>query len=761
MTRPPPAVLRAVRQIRAHPRVVRLENTLDADLSIVAHVDTGLGNRWKAGGASPNGVLAVEPITIRFSEHYPGDCPDVCLRSDFDRSHPHLLPGNPSEPPRPCYIDGDPRDFLRLRGPYGLVTQVADWLEKAAAAELINPTQGWEPVRRDRLHDYVEADANAIRALVNPDGGGAFFRAPFTMIGDEKLRSYCCHLMERLQLKQDVAKTLYSQYGQIGIGVVIWPGRSPAGGELVAGTYAPEAVTNVMGLYERAQSLDLLGPLKSHLGLLQARLKGVPASVPIVIAIALMVRRPLEVIGQGSRIEILPYVVEVSSSEDLSPTSLRQVRLAAHRDTISAKLLSTMAGGAVVTEPPKWTLIGAGSVGSKLAVHLAREGKGPDIVIDSGTIRPHNYGRHGLIPRSRFDALNDFKAEALSHSVRLLGQSSTGYFTDAAWLATTATDDERRKAWPRGCRLLVDATGSPSVTDALCLPDVTRSRPRAVETSLFAKGRVAYLAIEGFGLNPNVQDLAAESYRIFAEDAALQKLVFKRGSELVPIGQGCSTLTARMSDAALSASIPAMSMKLSKLLQDDGMDEHGEILLGLVDEDLLGQAWRRHKVEPFVELSGDSGTTPSVRISRRVANQIDETIGSYAGVETGGVLIGRFNETTNSFHVVDIVPPPKDSKFSASLFSLGTDGLTDRLNEYVADSNGTLYPIGTWHNHLSDSPASRTDLATGVQLAFGQTFPAVILIKTPAAFHGLVVEATDEVDAREPVVTVSHIQQSQ
>ena len=145
-----------------------------------------------------------------------------------------------------------------------------------------------------------------------------------------------------------------------------------------------------MGLYERAQSLDLLGPLKSHLGLLQARLKGVPASVPIVIAIALMVRRPLEVIGQGSRIEILPYVVEVSSSEDLNPTSLRQVRLAAHRDTISAKLLSTMAGGAVVTEPLKWTLIGAGSVGSKLAVHLAREGKGPDIVIDSGTMRTHN-----------------------------------------------------------------------------------------------------------------------------------------------------------------------------------------------------------------------------------------------------------------------------------------------------------------------------------------------------------------------------------
>ncbi|WP_234711770.1 hypothetical protein [Rhizobium rhizogenes] len=747
----------------AHPRVVWVENNLDRDISIVAHVNAGLGSRWQADGVSPNGVQLTEPITVRFSEHYPSNCPDISLRSDFDRSHPHLLPGSPDEPPRPCYIDGHPHDFLRLRGMHGVISQVADWLEKAASAELISPIQGWEPVRRDRLDDYVEADADILRALVDRDGGGVFFRAPFTMIGDSKSRSICCHVLERLQLRENVAKTLFSQYNQIGIAVVVWPGRSPTGEEVVASTYAPETVTNVQELYERAGSLGLSKQLQTYLGLVRTRLKSVPSGVPTVIAVALLVRRPFEVIGQGSRIEILPYVMEVSNSDDLAPASLSPVRLAAHRDAISPKLLSTMAGRKIIADPPKWTLLGAGSVGSKLAIHLAREGRGPGTVIDSSLMRPHNYSRHGLLPLSRFDALNDVKAQALSHSVRMLGQASTGYYTDVAWLASAGTDEEWKGAWPRGTQFLVDATGSPSVTDALCLSNIVRSRPRVVETSLFAGGRIAYFGLEGTGINPNVQDLAAESYRIFANDDTLRGLAFNGSGELVPIGQGCSTLTARMSDAMLSAPIPAMAKKFSNLLDLDEVapEGSGEIMIGVVEEDLLGQSWRRDKVEAFIKLKGDDPSAPSVRISRRVASIIDETIEAHSGVETGGVLIGRFNESTNSFHVVDLIRAPSDSKFTATLFSLGTAGLAERIAEYVDRSHGTLYPIGTWHNHLSDSAASRTDLATGVQLAFGQRFPAVILIRTPSVFHGLVVEAADAEDTNEPAVMIARISEEE
>lgn len=723
----------------------------------MAHVDTGLGSRWQAEGASPNGVFAVEPVTIQFSEHYPNRCPEVALRHDFDRSHPHLLPGSPDQPPRPCYIDGHPHDFLRLRGMHGVMSQLASWLEKAAAAELIDPSQGWEPVRRDRLDDYVEVDADTLRALVTKDGGGVFFRTPFTTIGEGNRRSMCCHVLERLQLRENVAQALQRQYGQIGIAVVVWPGRSPEGGELIAAAYSPETVANVGDLFERATSFGLFRQLDSQLGLIRRRLNGIPAGVPKVIAVTLLVRRPMGIIGQGSRIEILPYVIEVSTPDDLAPGSLCPVRLAAHREAVSSKLMAAMSGGEDVTDPPNWTLLGAGSVGSKLALHLAREGKGPRVVIDSGLMRPHNYSRHGLLPLSRFDALNDVKAQALSYSVKMLGGASTGYYSDVNRLASEGTSEEWKVAWPRDTQILVDATGSPSVTDALCLPRIVESRPRVVETSLFADGRIAYLGLEGPGINPTVQDLAAESYRIFAANETLRNLAFNSDGTTVSIGQGCSTVTARMSDACLSAPIPAMARQISKALNERLTEGLGTIAIGLVADDLLGQTWWKHEIPSFIKLTGDHQDAPSVRISQHVSNQIDKTIGLFQGVETGGVLIGRFNESTNSFHIVDLIEAPADSKFTASLFSLGIAGLTELIAEHAARSHGTLYPVGTWHNHLSDTSASKTDYATGVQLAFGQRFPAVILIRTPSEYHGLVVEASGATNEKSALATAYRV----
>jgi len=732
-----------MRQILAHPRVVRVENNLEHDMSVVAYVDAGLGSRWLAEGASPNGVFAVEPVTIQFSEHYPNKCPEIALRHKFDRSHPHLLPGSPDQPPRPCYIDGHPHDFLRLHGMHGVITQLANWLEKAAAAELIDPSQGWEPVRRDRLDDYVEVDADTLRALVTRDGGGAFFKAPFTRVGNDNLHSMCCHLLEKLPLRDNAARDLYRQYGQIGIATVVWPGRSPEGGELVAAAYSPETVNNVQDLFGRAASLGLSRQLDSHLGLIRKRLTGLPSGVPTLIAVILLVRRPIELVGQASRIEILPYVIEVERPDDLETSSLCPVRLAAHREAVSSKLMVAMSGGESLAASTHWTLIGAGSVGSKLALHLAREGKGPRVVIDSGLMRPHNYSRHGLFPLSRFNALNDIKADALSYSVRMLGSESAGYYLDLNWLASEGTSEEWKVAWPRDTQILVDATGSPSVTDALCLPRIVEARPRVIETSLFAGGRIAYVGLEGAGINPTVQDLAAETYRLFAANETLRDLAFGRGGDVIPIGQGCSTITARMSDATLSAPIPAMARQISKHLNRGDPAGSGEIAVGLVASDLLGQTWWKHEIPPFVKLSGDHQDAPSVRISQHVSSLIEKTIVSFEDVETGGVLIGRFNESTNSFHIVDLIEAPRDSKFTASLFSLGIDGLPERIAEYSARSHGALYPVGTWHNHLSDTAASKTDFATGLQLAFGQRFPAVILIRTPSEYRGLVVEATD------------------
>jgi hypothetical protein len=62
---------------------------------------------------------------------------------------------------------------MRSQGVSALVDQLSLWLERAARIQLIDPTQGWEPIRRDFVDDIMVADAGALRAMVKAAPGCA------------------------------------------------------------------------------------------------------------------------------------------------------------------------------------------------------------------------------------------------------------------------------------------------------------------------------------------------------------------------------------------------------------------------------------------------------------------------------------------------------------------------------------------------------------------------------------------------------------
>lgn len=67
---------------------------------------------------------------------------------------------------------------LRLRketANFTVVFQLVEWLERAALLRLIDPTQGWEPVRRDHVSDVIIADAAWLRGLATSDAGCVAF----------------------------------------------------------------------------------------------------------------------------------------------------------------------------------------------------------------------------------------------------------------------------------------------------------------------------------------------------------------------------------------------------------------------------------------------------------------------------------------------------------------------------------------------------------------------------------------------------------
>jgi len=132
-----------------------------------------------------------------------------------------------------------------------------------------------------------------------------------------------------------------------------------------------------------------------------------------------------------------------------------------------------------------------------------------------------------------------------------------------------------------------------------------------------------------------------------------------------------------------------------------------------------------------------------VRIHGRALEKIRNEVARWPKVETGGVLVGRQEEVTRTFHIVDVIDAPPDSKRSPSEFVLGTDGLRKQLSVYAESTNWTLICLGTWHSHLAPSGPSNTDRQAARAVAIARLTPSVLLIHTPEGFRALVADGAN------------------
>ena len=66
---------------------------------------------------------------------------------DFNRNLPHMQPWLIEGRPAPCLYEGSLTELLHEEGLVGILNQTAIWLERAAMDNLLDPEQGWEPVR--------------------------------------------------------------------------------------------------------------------------------------------------------------------------------------------------------------------------------------------------------------------------------------------------------------------------------------------------------------------------------------------------------------------------------------------------------------------------------------------------------------------------------------------------------------------------------------------------------------------------------------
>ena len=746
------AVRRALALIPQHPGVDTVgEGQIDetsGSVTVDVTFAVNLPSEWRRQGESPSGVRLREQVRFALPGGFPMDPPELSLRADFNRNLPHMQPWLADGRPVPCIFDGDLAELLHKEGLAGILNQTVDWLERAALGTLIDPDQGWEPVRRDSFDDVMVADADFLQALVDRRGGHRFLEMEYLKwpgIGGSSV-VHGQIVSGTLPVNRKTVGGLFGE-GEIGgeprlwrgksLALVVWPGKHPSGKPIVNETYLPETVESVDGLKERAALYGCRNELDAGLNWLRTCLSGWPPSDPYAMAVILLARRPFAVIGSESPIELCPYVVEIGPPRLFADGGATVVRAAAHRHAISRELLARMAGLEAKTERPSWTLVGAGSLGSKVALHLARAGSGPSVVVDRSGMAPHNAARHALVPATCEMQIfwTDAKARMLSQALQGLNQTATPIAADAARMLISGEDAQR--AWSRKSWVVLNATASPVVREALGASDAMPVR--VVETSLFAGGMVGAITVEGPDRNPITTDLMADFYAILKEQPDLASIVFGRDASVSRqvTGQGCGSLTMTMTDGRLSLFAASMSEYLLARQRDGLPPEGGEVLIGQLSDDGLGLEWLPFPMPAVTVVPTTNGEAWRVHVHPRALSKMQEEVARWPDVETGGVLMGRLSDVARVAHVVDVVEAPEDSRRASDEFVLGTKGLRQRMQGYSATVDWSLYCLGTWHSHLSPGGPSTTDRATARAVAVARLTPSIFLVMTPTGFHAL------------------------
>ena len=84
-------------------------------------------------------------------------------------------------------------------------------------------------------------------------------------------------------------------------------------------------------------------------------------------------------------------------------------------------------------------------------------------------------------------------------------------------------------------------------------------------------------------------------------------------------------------------------------------------------------------------------------------------------LETGGLLVGRYNEVSDTAIVTQVWGPPKDSVRKPASFQRGTQGLQKKLDTLWKTRE---YYLGEWHYHPRGAgQPSSTDISQMIRIA--------------------------------------------
>lgn len=677
--------------------------TADASRDIVIlELDLSIAQKPKVAISPHEQVAVYFPIGGDDLDQQPHFVP---LREDFPDDVVHLMAGGVWAPPSLCIWDVPFNELRATLTPSDLVRQLKLWLERTSDGLLHEADQPLEPVMQ---------------------GGGGVVIVPLNAASQDgavvDVRSAAQWRTGKVAVRFGRNRSL----GQVGdgaqsfiLGVIQTPRRKQR-----AVASLPRDLDELRQILD-VDGFDLLDVIRRWLKSQVSNRSGYAATPVLLITIpkvasdapdaipveerwAFCVDHTMKGLGidlgvfeKSPEHDTLALLLGPPGDLDLSKILIEAMIVVPE---VERSELPALSGLVETGAASRFTLIGAGALGSKLLECATRSGFGSWTIIDEDLFFPHNAARHILgdwaVGQPKAGAVAEFANNLTSgpsvvHGLQL---NVLAPGTDAPALSSALNDADA----------IVDVSASVPVARAIA------SQPggvRRMSAFLNPQGTDLVLLVESADRTVDLWALEGAYYRAIAGQRELADHLAQGGTRR-RYANGCRDRTAAIAADAVSVLGGIATRQIMRVMKEDapaaGVWRYdaatGEVASvpiavgGQRRMDVLG--WQVLWLDDLVE-----------RMSARRLEKLPS--------ETGGVLLGIVDRQYRRIVVVDEIPAPPDSLERPWCFERGQEGLDSEVERISNATAGQLRYIGEWHSHPARCPArpSGTDETLWSKLA--------------------------------------------
>ncbi|MGU3345365.1 Mov34/MPN/PAD-1 family protein [Pseudomonas monsensis] len=379
---------------------------------------------------------------------------------------------------------------------------------------------------------------------------------------------------------------------------------------------------------------------------------------------------------------------------DLGAIHLDRWRVVQRLDRVTARRFA----GALISRDANLVAIGAGAIGSNVAMIATRTGIGPWTIIDDDFLLPHN-----IVRQVQRDSGLGF-AKALVLGVEL--DSVLSVDGNTAVVADVLSPGEElaniRVALEKA-ELVVDFSASPSVVGWLA----DQSISHAASSFFGPDGSDLVLLAEGEGRAVFIDEIEAQYFLAVASDPLLKGHLGAARLDKIRYANACQDLSRPLPPWQVMTLCGLAAGRLPVIIESNGPSA----CIWRLDTQsgaVLPVALHVHNTHRF------SSETMRVSLSQNVVDTIRGLRTQAGNNETGGVLVGTFDLVRNIMHVVHALPAPPDSRQAPTYFIRGIRELKPCIENLAEASAGRLHYIGEWHSHPDRVPARPSQDDEGV-----------------------------------------------